>query len=78
LADRVFVVDCDEKLQIDRVAKRDNLNRKQIKQILASQTDRTTRLQSADDVIENNGTVEMLIDATERLHQYYLKLTENK
>ncbi|MEW7975525.1 MAG: dephospho-CoA kinase [Candidatus Thiodiazotropha endolucinida] len=78
LADRVFVVDCDEKLQIDRVAKRDNLNRKQIIQILASQTDRTTRLQGADDVIENNGTVEMLIDATERLHQYYLKLAKNK
>ncbi|MCU7892028.1 MAG: dephospho-CoA kinase [Candidatus Thiodiazotropha sp. (ex Ustalcina ferruginea)] len=74
LADRVLVVDCDESLQIERVAKRDQLSTAQIAQIMASQVDRQTRLNGADDVIENNGSLETLIDATERLHQYYLKL----
>ncbi|MCU7815955.1 MAG: dephospho-CoA kinase [Candidatus Thiodiazotropha sp. (ex Lucinoma kastoroae)] len=74
LADRVLVVDCDESLQIERVAKRDRLSTAQIAQIIASQVDRQTRLRGADDVIENNGTLDTLIEATERLHQTYLKL----
>ncbi|MCU7846643.1 MAG: dephospho-CoA kinase [Candidatus Thiodiazotropha sp. (ex Lucinoma kastoroae)] len=74
LADRVLVVDCDESIQIERVAKRDQLSTAQIAQIMASQVDRQTRLRGADDVIENNGSLDALIDATERLHQTYLKL----
>ncbi|MET0110218.1 MAG: dephospho-CoA kinase [Candidatus Thiodiazotropha sp.] len=74
LADRVLVVDCDESLQIDRVLERDEISREQIRQIIASQVDRQTRLQGADDVIENDSTLEALIEATERLHNNYLKL----
>ncbi|MFC1363297.1 MAG: dephospho-CoA kinase, partial [gamma proteobacterium symbiont of Ctena orbiculata] len=43
-------------------------------QIMASQVDRQTRLRGADDVIENNGGLEVLIEATEKLHNTYLKL----
>ncbi|MCU7941910.1 MAG: dephospho-CoA kinase [Candidatus Thiodiazotropha sp. (ex Cardiolucina cf. quadrata)] len=74
LADRILVVDCDESLQIERVLARDEISREQIRQIMASQVDRHTRLQGADDVIENNSTLEALIEATERLHNNYLKL----
>ncbi|MCU7906947.1 MAG: dephospho-CoA kinase [Candidatus Thiodiazotropha sp. (ex Epidulcina cf. delphinae)] len=74
LADRVLVVDCDESQQIKRGANRDRLPRKQIQQIMASQVDRQTRLLGADEVIENNGSLEMLIEATERLHHHYLNL----
>ena len=74
LADRVLVVDCDESLQIDRVRARDEISREQIRQIIASQVDRQTRLLGADDVIENNGSLEALIEATEGLHNKYLKL----
>jgi dephospho-CoA kinase len=74
LADRVLVVDCDESTQIERVLERDQLAREQIQQIIASQVDRQTRLQGADDVIENNGSLEDLIEATERLHNDYLKM----
>ncbi|MEW8525773.1 MAG: dephospho-CoA kinase [Candidatus Thiodiazotropha endolucinida] len=74
LADRVLVVDCDESLQIERVLARDEISREQIRQIMASQVDRQSRLQGADDVIENNGSMEALIEATERLHNKYLKL----
>ncbi|WP_316367906.1 dephospho-CoA kinase [Candidatus Thiodiazotropha sp. CDECU1] len=74
LADRILVVDCDESLQIERVLDRDQLSREQIEQIMASQVDRQTRLRGADDVIENNGGLEVLIEATEKLHKVYLKL----
>ncbi|MEW8427238.1 MAG: dephospho-CoA kinase [Candidatus Thiodiazotropha sp.] len=74
LADRILVVDCDESLQIERVLDRDQLSREQIEQIMASQVDRQTRLRGADDVIENNGGLEVLIEATEKLHNTYLKL----
>lgn len=74
LVDRVLVVDCDESLQIERVADRDGHARKQIRQIIATQVDRESRLRGADDVIENNGSLEALIEATERMHRRYLEL----
>jgi dephospho-CoA kinase len=74
LAERILVIDCDQELQIERVVRRDRLPREQIRQILASQVDRKTRLSGADDVIENNSRLEALIEATERLHHDYLKL----
>ena len=74
LADRILVVDCEPELQIERVLARDKLTRAQAEQILAAQVDRKTRLQGADDIIENNGTLEELMAATEAAHQRYLKL----
>jgi dephospho-CoA kinase len=74
LADRVLVVDCEESLQIERVLQRDQLPQEQIRQIMASQVERQTRLLGADDVIENNGSLEDLIEATERLHFDYLEM----
>lgn len=74
LADRILVVDCDPELQIERVLARDDLPRAQVEQILAAQVDRKTRLQGADDIIKNNGTLEELMAATEATHRRYLEL----
>ncbi|MEW8168512.1 MAG: dephospho-CoA kinase, partial [Candidatus Thiodiazotropha endolucinida] len=63
--------------QIDRVLARDEISREQIRQIIASQVDRQTRLLGADDVIENNGSLEALIEATEGLHRNYLKMANS-
>jgi dephospho-CoA kinase len=76
IAERILVVDCDESLQYNRVSQRDNLDESQISQILASQVDRQTRLQGADDIIENNGDLAALIKATEHMHHAYLALTK--
>lgn len=76
LADRVLVVDCDESLQIERVAGRDGHDEAEIRRIIAAQVDRQTRLRAADDVIENNGSLEELIERTERMHRQYLTLAE--
>ena len=78
LADRVLVVDCDESLQIARVAGRDGHDKAQIQRILAAQAKRETRLSGADDVIENNGSLAELIEATEQLHRRYLKLAASQ
>lgn len=74
LADRILVVDCEESLQIGRVQNRSGLDEQQIRQILAAQVDRNSRLAAADDVIENNGSVDELITAVDRLHEFYLRL----
>jgi dephospho-CoA kinase len=78
LADRILVVDCEESLQIARVSSRDGLSDAQIGQILDAQVDRATRLLGADDVIENNGDLHELIEATERMHRRYLQLASGK
>ncbi|MET0110216.1 MAG: hypothetical protein ABW084_15040 [Candidatus Thiodiazotropha sp.] len=41
---------------------------------MISWADRQTRLQGEDDVIENNDSLEALVEATERLHKKFLKL----
>ena len=74
LADRVLVIDCEESLQIARVSARDTLGEEQIRQILAAQVDRETRLNGADDVIDNNGSLTQLVEATEQMHRHYLML----
>ncbi|MCG7922045.1 MAG: dephospho-CoA kinase [Candidatus Thiodiazotropha lotti] len=77
IAQRILVVDCEESLQYQRVAQRDNLDESEITQILASQVDRQTRLEGADDIIENNGDLAALTKATERMHQAYLVLSKS-
>ena len=78
LADRILVVDCEESLQIARVRQRNELDEQQIRKILAAQVDRATRLGAADDVIENSGSLDELIAATDRMHQFFLQLTVDK
>jgi dephospho-CoA kinase len=72
LVDRVLVVDSPEELQIERVSRRDGTTATAVRQILAAQVDRTTRLNAADDVIENDATEGALFDKVSSLHQRYL------
>lgn len=74
LVDRILVVDAPESLQIERTMDRDQVNREQVEKIVASQASREQRLAIADDVIENNGTLEDLAQKVEALHARYLKL----
>jgi dephospho-CoA kinase len=70
--DRVLVIDCDEKTQIERVKKRSNLTEDEIKQIISLQTPREDRLSIADDVIENNRSVAKLREKIQAIHQKYI------
>ena len=53
-ADRVLVVDCDEKTQVRRVIERSHLKPEQVLGIMAQQARRTQRLAAADWVVNND------------------------
>ena len=80
--DRVLVIDVLPDIQLERATKRDNSQQEIIKNIMAAQVDRATRLSYADDIIENNlPLAENLASLTKQvneLHQRYLNLAQAK
>ncbi|MEH6503174.1 MAG: dephospho-CoA kinase [Cycloclasticus sp.] len=73
--DRVLVIDCHEATQIKRVKARDCLNDKMIDSIMKTQCTRSFRLQHADDVLNNNTTLEALAERVQKLHDFYLQMS---
>lgn len=69
---RILLIDCDEKTQIERVKKRSQLSTSEIKKIIRTQTPRKKQLLLAHDVIENNKNVENLREKILEIHQKYL------
>lgn len=49
-----LLIDCDEKTQLARVKKRDNISTELIKKIISSQTSRKEKQRKADKILENN------------------------
>ncbi len=74
LVQRVLVIDCDEQLQISRTMKRGQLNAESVKAIMAAQVNRQFRLDNADDIVVNNGSIGELKTKIEKLHGNYLEL----
>ncbi len=71
LLDRVLVVDLPEDLQLQRLMTRDGVEPPLARAMLAAQASRQARLARADDVIDNRGTPESLVEQVERLHRFY-------
>ncbi len=69
---KVLVVDVPVEVQIKRTSDRDNVSEEQIKSIIASQIDRKSRLQQADEVILNDGSIEDLESKVKELHEKLL------
>ncbi len=80
--DRVLVVDVLPDIQLERAIKRDESKAETIQNIIAAQVDRQTRLNYADDVIENNLPLEEnainLAHQVAKLHHRYLDLAKQK
>jgi dephospho-CoA kinase len=72
--DHTVTVDCTEETQINRATKRIGLNKQTVLAIMASQLSRTQRLQLAEDVIRNDGTLNDLRIQVVQLHQHFLNL----
>ena len=68
---RLLVVDCAEETQIARVMARNRMSRAEVINILAAQASRAQRLAVADDVIDNNGSLEDLQRQVDALDQAY-------
>ena len=68
----VLVVDVPEESQIARTAKRDGVSEEQVKNIISAQIDREKRLEQADEIIINDGSMEELKEKVMVLHTKYL------
>lgn len=71
---RVLVVDCPERLQVERVMARNGLPEDQVRAIMAAQASRRERLAAADDVVVNDGDLAALAPQVDRLHALYSAL----
>lgn len=74
MVDRILVVDASEQNQLHRALARDGSSRETIEAIMNAQCSRQERLTSADDVIDNNQSLEAMTQSVQRLHQQYLTL----
>jgi dephospho-CoA kinase len=71
--DRVLVVDCSERTQVERVRARSGLSAAEARSIIAQQATRQARLDAADDVIVNEADAASLPPRVARLHEQYLR-----
>ena len=76
MCSRVVVVDVPKDVQIRRTAKRDKVSPNQVEQMVAAQMEREKRLEKADDVLLNSGTIEDLEKQVEELHNKYIQMVE--
>jgi len=74
MMNRIIVVTAELETKIQRVIKRSNLKREEVEAIIASQLSDDERLSFADDVIANDGSIQDVYDAVEKLHTQYLRL----
>jgi len=76
LADLIVVVDVPEELQIARTVARDDNDAELVRKIMAAQLQRTERLEGADIVIDNSGTLADLDERVAELHREFLARAE--
>ena len=75
--DRTVTADCSEANQIARATKRDSLNEKTVRAIMAQQLSRAQRIKMSDDVISNDGSLSELRSKITELHRSYMALSQS-
>jgi len=75
MCNHVVVVDCPEAMQLSRAMQRDGSSEQTIKSIMASQASRETRLNAADDVLDNGNSLQHLAQQVDKLHNKLLSLS---
>ena len=69
---KVLVVDVPVELQVERTLKRDQVPEDQVKSIIKAQISRKNRLEFADEVIINDGSLEELHSTVMKFHQKFI------
>ncbi len=72
--ERVIAVTANKELKIQRVMKRNGLDRQQVLAIMDTQLTDEQREEFADDLIENNSSKELVYLRVDELHKKYLSL----
>jgi dephospho-CoA kinase len=75
---RVLLVDCDKEIQVQRLLARDAENIEQAHKILAAQASREDRLAIADDIINNNGSLDQTRASVDALARQYQRLADRR
>jgi dephospho-CoA kinase len=76
--DRILVIDCDERQQLDRVMARNPLSETEVKAIMDRQCQRSERLKYADDIVRNDGSYTELAVKVKKLHNLYSNLAKSE
>lgn len=74
--DRILAIDCAEEVQVARVMARNGMTEQQVRAIMATQVTRAQRLAAADDVVVNDGPLDVLAPQIASLHEKYLGFSE--
>lgn len=74
LVNRILVIDAPESLQLARASQRDQSSEDKIKAIMNTQLSRQQRCALANDIIQNNDSLENLQQQVDHYHQLYLQL----
>ena len=72
--ERILVVDCSEKVQLERLLDRDSESIEQAQRMIDAQASREQRLAIADDVISSDDSLDHTRKEVENLHSEYLDL----
>ncbi|CAM8385414.1 CoaE Dephospho-CoA kinase [Candidatus Methylopumilus universalis] len=78
LISRSLVIDSKVNDQIERVKKRDGIDTSVIQSIIEQQVGRNYRIERADDVVVNDGSIEKLEESIKALHKKYLNIVAVK
>jgi dephospho-CoA kinase len=73
IVNKIVVVDCEEHQQIQRAMSRSKLSEDEVRSIMAVQSARASRLELANEVLENKGSRENLINKVNELHKKLIK-----
>ncbi len=76
LIQRVLLVNCSLQNQIARVMQRSGLSESEIRAIIAQQLSQTERIARSDDIIQNDGACDDLMNQVTALHQRYLNISK--
>tara|TARA_B100001113_G_scaffold2816_1_gene2428 strand:- start:12131 stop:12727 length:597 start_codon:yes stop_codon:yes gene_type:complete len=76
--DKIIVIDCEESKQIERATIRDEKAEEDIINIMSNQASREERLSIADEVINNNNSIENLRKQVIKIHQKFLGMNVNE
>lgn len=72
--DRIIVVDCSERTQVERLMQRDTESEAHAREILAAQATRDERLAIATDVVSNDGDLDATRQRVRELDELYRSL----
>jgi dephospho-CoA kinase len=73
LADKVMVIDCPEALQIERAMQRNGSTAASVQAIMQAQVSQARRLDGADEVIDNQGSLATLQEKVGLIHKKIIK-----